>query len=183
MSTTKIRMMSNALIYVGHTAINAVSEAPDGVANLYDSVYEGLLTNGAFRWSFARTQKALSRLTAAPLNRFDFAYQLPGDLIVPIGLYPATRYKIYGTKLYTNATAPELDYIYRADESVLPAYFVDAMEHALAAAFAKPVTEDEATADYYQRLAEKKLAKAKYADSQGDTTEAIMDNPFIDVRY
>ena len=75
-----VSICSNALLLIGHSKISALSESEQAEA-FYDSTYEDFLTQ--HKWKFSTVKSvSLSRLTATPQNEFDYAYQLPTDMLI-----------------------------------------------------------------------------------------------------
>jgi hypothetical protein len=180
---TKIAIISKALILCGEPPLNSLSDDRYGAtvgANLFELIYENELQ--ANRWRFACGKIALSRLVATPLNQYQYAYQLPPTMLLPLGVYPKQDYEIYSDRIYTNATSFELEYIFKPDITACPAYFTKLLTLALASLMIKPITES----DTAQQLMEKKYnaqrAIAQFADAQGRPAKAIVDSPFTDVR-
>jgi hypothetical protein len=184
MATTNIEICSNALIMIGHGAISSFTDGGAGAntaAALYDTTYESLLSQ--YRWRFASAKKSLNRLVAAPLNEFEYAYQMPANYIVAVGISSGVDYEIYEDKLYTNASAIDLEYIFKPSESKLPGYFQRLLEFNLASIFAIPVTDNSTKAEEYRKMYEVQLRQARYTDSQSRPANAIMDSPLIEARY
>ena len=182
---TSIDLASNALLLIGEETISSFTDDSTAAlvaANLYEPTYESLLT--LHPWRFASSKATLSRLTATPVNEWSYAYQLPADFLVAQHIDDATeKYQIYGNKLYSDNTTIVLDYTYKPDESLLPAYFAELLEYRLAAVFAIPITESATKGDYYASLAEKQLAKSKTIDSQMSPSSAPDGNsPLINFR-
>jgi len=165
---TDIDIASNALLLIGENPIASFTE--DTVSaliagNLYNPTYESLLT--LHPWRFASTKAELSRLTEAPTNQWNYAFQLPADFLVAQHVDEGNdNYQIYGAQLYSNNKTMILDYTYKPDESFLPAYFTELLELRLSAVFAIPITESATRGEYYAKLAEKQLQRAKTIDSQ-----------------
>jgi hypothetical protein len=134
------------------------------------------------RWRFAIRKVALSKLSAAPLNEWQYQYQLPSDYVLSVRVFPEVEFEIYGDKLVSNQDALSMDYLYNATESQFPSYFVKVMELYLAAQFAIPITDDTSKADVYGKFFLQALAQARYTDSQGRPSAGISDAPFIMVR-
>lgn len=174
-----VSMCSNAMLLIGHSAISALSESEHAEA-FYLTTYEDLLTQ--HRWNFATTKVALSRLAAAPLNEYNYKYQLPVGFLLLDRTYPATNYKIFKDELHSNMTEVEIDYRFRVAEGFLPPYFVTLMEYNLAMKFAVPVTESEKKADTYRKMYNDQLRRAKFLDSQSAPVDDNQDQPFVQVR-
>ncbi len=182
---TAIDLASNALLLIGEETISSFTDDSTAAlvaANLYDLTYESLLT--LHPWRFASSKATLSRLTATPVNEWDYAYQLPADFMVAQHIDDANeKYQIFGDKLYSNNTSIVLDYTFKPDESLLPAYFAELLEYRLAAVFAIPITESATKGDYYASLGERQLSKAKTIDSMMTPSSAPAGNsPLINAR-
>jgi len=182
-NTTDVQIASNALILLGHQPIASFTEPTAGAevaSNLYQSSYDSMLTT--YRWRFATKKAQLARLSAAPINEWSYAYQLPTDLLYVINTQSSSNYEIYGDKLYTNAQTESIDYIYSVSPDKLPAYYVKALELFLAMQFAIPVTGDTDKATIYQRMYEKQMKVARYTDSTQRPQDSFVDSPYTDVR-
>jgi len=180
---TDISMCSNALLLIGHDTISAFTDPGAGAkvaSNLYTTTYENLLT--LHRWRFASAKSSLSKLTATPLNEWTNAFSLPSGYLTAIKVYPNTDFEIYENKLYANTATIELDYIFKPDESRLPAYFVKLMEFHLATQFSIPVTDNSTKAEEYRNMYEDQLRRSKFVDSQARPNDAIVSSPFTEVR-
>jgi len=117
-----------------------------------------------------------------PLNTWQYQYQLPTDFILASGVNGSLNYEIYGDKLYSNDSEIELDYIYRADESLMPVWFQQVLEYNLAFKFAIPVTGTSSKQESYYTLFMKELVRAKNIDSSSRTNNAVISSPFVEVR-
>ena len=180
---TDISMCSNALLLIGHSTISSFTDPGSGpvvASNLYETTYENMLT--LHRWRFATSKAALSRLTATPLNEWDYAFTLPSDYLMMVRVYPDADYELYENKLFSNQQEVEIDYVFKPDESRLPPYFVKLMEFHLAAQFAIPITDNSTKAEEFRKMFEDQLRRAKYIDSQSRPGDAIVDSPFLESR-
>ncbi len=181
---TDIEICSNALIMIGHGAIASFTDGGAGAntaAALYETTYESLLSQ--HRWRFAAAKITLSRVTSSPLNEWTYAYQLPANYIAGFGIHPRVDYEIYEDKLLSNMDTIDLDYIFKPDESKIPAHFQRLLEFSLASIFAIPVTDNSSKAAEYRKMYEDQLRRAKYIDSQARPSDAIIDSPLVDARY
>ena len=183
---SKINLISNALILIGDNPINTLtgnSRAQQVAANLYDNIVQNELTK--HRWGFARRKAQLSLTTEEPLDDdFQSIYQLPSDLLVLIKLNPNVNYQIYGDKVYSNLSQElHCDYIRNVPESEWPIYFAKMIEYALATDFAPSIRDSAASADRMsaQYLNASRMARA--TDSMQHPQTAIVDKPFIQVRF
>lgn len=181
-TNTKIGLLSKALILCGESPLNSLSDNRYGAtvgSGLFEVIYETELQSN--RWRFATTKRALSRLASAPLNEWQYAYQLPSDMLLPIGVYPVVTngYEIYGDRIYTNQSSVELDFLFKPDITAVPAYFSLLMVYALAKDMIKPITESDTAAQLMTAKYNTQRPKALYADAQGRPNRPIYDSPFI----
>lgn len=180
---TKIGLISKALVLLGETPLNSLSDNRYGAtvgANMFELIYENELQSN--RWRFACAKKSLSRLVAVPLNEWEYAFQLPTDMLLPIGVFPYAPYEIYATHLYTDETAIDLEYMFKPDVTAVPAYFSTLMVYALARDMAKPITESDAAVSVFQNKYVMQRDRALFADAQGRPNSAITYSPFTDNR-
>lgn len=182
---TKLEMASNALLLLGDEPItDFLGKGAGTVAmdQLYETTYVAMLTSA--NWGFSRTQLILVENVTPPLiDSFRFSYDLPADQIAILGLRSNQEYKLYtGDLLYTNDSAPELDYFLRTPEAQLPAYFVKLMEIELAARACIAVTDNASRAEALRSQARDEWFVAAGIDAHNDTNEAIVSSPFTEVR-
>lgn len=188
-ASTPLDICSRALILIGAEPISSfddgTTEATVAV-NMYEDVVQSALVNS--RWRFATNQKVINRLTDAPTGRYDYAYQLPSDMIM---LHGATvngnliEYQVYGDKLYADTTETDVvivDYSFRASEVNFPSYFTLAVEFSLAIIFATSIARDASLAGLMTERAESAMAKARSLDSQQQTTRKLETSRFLTAR-
>lgn len=180
---TKIKIISDALILCGETPLNTLSDNRYGAtvgSNLFEVIYEAELQSN--RWRFASAKASLSRLVDVPLNEWQYAFQLPSDMLLPIGVYPRTSYEIYADHLYANQQTVEMDYLFKPAVSSLPAFFRLLMVYAMAKDMIKPISESDQAVVIMTNKYNIQRNKAMFADSQGRPSRGIIDSPFTDVR-
>lgn len=178
-----IEIASNALVRIGVPPISSFNEggAAGVVAgNLYEPTIRALLTD--HRWRFASAKRQLAQLTAAPLNEWQYAYQLPSDMIMLYRVYPGTEYEIYEDKLYSQENTIEIDYLFRAPEPLFSPYFQLACEYKLASEFALTVTSNRSLAETYEIKYQDTMKKARFADSQSRPADRVEILDYIKVR-
>lgn len=183
-STSAIQISSNALILLGHPPISSFDEPGAGAqasSNLYEQSYLNLLT--IHRWRFATKKAQLARLSEAPLNGYQYKFQLPPDLLYLIKKDEGFKYEVFGDELHSNNLAEEIDYIYRVNEDNLPPYFIKMFEFFFAAQLAIPVVGNTSRADYYANLYEMQLKRAKFADSSQRPGDTFLQSPYTQARY
>jgi hypothetical protein len=198
-TSTKVGLISNALVLCGEKPLNSISDTRYGAsvgAQLFDLIYENELQSN--RWRFTCTKAALALLNVIPPNEWQYAYQLPTDMLMPIGIWgvgPTQLYEIYSNHLYTNCTSnpgpqgganqtPVLtfDYQFKPDVSVCPSYFTTLLTYALAKDMIKPITESDTAAGIMEKKYMLQRNRAMFADAQGRPNRALQDRPFIQVR-
>ena len=188
MNYTAISLSSRALVKLGASDIASFNEATTEAkvaAQLYDPTLEGLLAQ--YPWRFALAQSTLNRLAQNPTADYQYAYQLPNNLIRILSAgngYKSSglNYKIVKERLYTNAEHVVISYIFRPSEDLFPPFFVSALIAKLAAEFCLPLTESTTRTDYMLKLADEELKAAKLADSQQSVPSCFQDFSLIEVR-
>lgn len=176
---TKIGLISDALILCGEKPASSLTEDRYGVtvmANLFELVYEEELQSN--RWRFASAKYTLSQLVDAPLNQWQYAYQLPAEMLLALHVYPPVPYEIYADHLYTNASSIEMDGLFKPEVSELPAYFGALMVHRLARDGIKALTESDTAAQLMASAYMQQRARALYADAQGRPATPLVHSPF-----
>lgn len=162
--TTSVGYCNQALNLLGEGVIASFEEGSDKAltcALQYDRILYTLLTMAI--WRFASKKRQLSRLVAAPVNEWQYQYQLPSDLLVgPDGVFNSsavgaaplqTGWEIFNQAVFTNEQAIYIDYRYRPNESQFPVWFGSLLVMALAGAFAKAITDQEELAREYNQRA------------------------------
>lgn len=188
MALSAIALSSRALLKIGAATIASFDEGSaeaEVAANLYPPVRDALLSSHP--WNFATGQVTLPRLAALPIADYAYAYQLPADFLRALSAGIGGRgfgitYRIAENRLHTDADEAVLTYVFRPDEMSFPPFFAQALIARLAAEFCIPLTESSARAELLYKLAEDEFRRAKLADGQQDTPQAITDFPLVDVR-
>ena len=178
-----IDIASNALVRIGVPPISSFTEggaAGIAAANLYEPTVRSLLTEN--RWRFAAAKRSLAQLTAKPLNEWTHAYQMPSDLLLLYRVHPRQNYEIFEDKIYSDSASLSVDYLFRAPESLFPAYFQLACEYKLASEFALIVTSNRSLSEVYEVKYLDQMKRARFADAQGRPADAIQSIDYLDVR-
>lgn len=182
-TATKIQMISNALVLCGEKPLSSLSDNRYGAtvgANLFETLYENEIQSN--RWRFACTKRQLGQLTSSPLNEWQNVFQLPSDMLLPLGAYPRCEYEIYGNHVYTNAASFALEYMFKPEVSSVPSYFNLLMVYQLAQNMIKPITESDNAVTLMTKAYVRQRGVAMFADAQGRPNKAIVDSPFTQVR-
>lgn len=180
---TKIGILSDALVLLGEKPLETLTDNRYGAtvgSNLFELIYENELQSN--NWRFASDKAALAQLVAVPLNEWSYAYQLPTNLLNVVGVYPQTPYEIYATKIFTNASSFEIDYIFKPEVSALPAFFALLLTYALARDMVKPITESDNGVAVFEEKYIRQRDRALFADAQGRPNRGIVHSPFTAVR-
>ena len=181
---SNIDIASNALQMIGSKSISSFDDPGAGAAvakALYEPLLEAMLTNTY--WRFAIKKSSLNRLSQEPLNEWKYAFQIPTDNLKIEKVYQVRNYQIYRNLIYTDISAIDIDYVYRVEESLFPAYFTLAFTYKLASEFALAVTDNDKKNALYEQKHMSALADAMAADAQQHPQVSIQDQPFTDVRF
>jgi len=180
---TSIEICSNALVRIGTPPISSFTEGGaqgQAASNLYEPTVRALLSE--YNWRFASAKRTLPRLTSSPLNDWEYAFQLPSDLLVLYRTFPNVNYQIYEDKIYSNVSEMDIDYLMRANETLFPAYFQLALEYKLASEFALIVTSNRSLAETYERKYMEQSKKARFADAQQSPAVSVQSFDYTEVR-
>lgn len=183
MAATSIEICSRALVLLGTTPIASFDDPGAGaqVSNLlYESTLKSLIAS--HRWNFTKKKAILSKLVAAPLNTYNYQYQLPSDYLTMVKTADDSSYEIQGDKLLSDRDSLEIDYIYRPNETLFPPLFTETLEFYLAAKFAVPVTDSKTNAELYLGFYNTQIKKAKAVDSQSVPTYQLNQTDYLSVR-
>lgn len=183
-TTADVKIASNGLQLLGHTAITSFTEGSAGAeiaSALYDISYDALLED--YRWRFATKTTQLARLAVPKNVNFDYSFQLPSDLLYLQRVTDRNlNYEIYEDTLQTNQTTVSIDYTYNIAADKLPPSYVLALQFLLAAQFALPITGSESKAKLYYGMHQTQLKKARFIDATQRPVQSFEDNPYVDVR-
>lgn len=161
--TNSTELVNVALTRLGEAPISSISGSDDKstlVANQYEIVRTSVLARRT--WRFARKKAKLSKLSAAPVNEYDNAFQLPPDLIHgPFAVYdsessnvrPVHGWELFGNEILANFDTCVIDYgADVTDVQRWPAYFRELIVLAMCASLAAEITDsDGLTSEFYQR--------------------------------
>lgn len=198
---TDLKVCSDALLMLGSGSISSFNEGTDS-SNVCDRIYPGVKksTLQAYPWSFSFKKAQLARTTNTPVNQYKYEYVLPSDRLgtirrayssTAIGANTFTDWVIQGDKLLTNEETIVIDYQFEPTESVMPAYFIQLLKYMMAWHLATPITDQDAKAVYWQRIAVGDPSEnmrggyfrtATTIDGQGNTNPTFEDFSLIAVR-
>ena len=181
---SQIDIVSNALVLIGHPPISSFDPDQGAGATVGSALYETALNYllSTTYWRFTMKQQQLNKLTATPLNNWQFAYQLPTDMITLYRVDPRSNYQIFEDKLFTNIDSIAADYSHRVADTALPTYFVQAFQYKLAGDFAIAITNDVNKNQLYEAKFRQEIQIAMAADARNHPAVSIVDQPFTDIR-
>ena len=181
---SEISICSNALLLLAHPPINSFSDVGAGAIlakNLFPNAYKTFLS--ASKWNFATKQQKLSQLSEVPLNTdFNYAYQMPSDVLRVNTTYPINDYSIQGNTLLSNESSLKLEYQALVNAIDIPPVAIEALQFFMASKMAYPLTNDGKKTQLYSELYAKALQKAVFVDSQNDVNLGFLDNTLVEVR-
>lgn len=165
MAASAVDICSQALDLIGGPA-PITSFTDNNVAavcgRLYDTEMNALL--GGYPWRFAMKHADLQRESTTPAGRYTYEFTMPTDIVQP-GVFELYRSNSIGEPTFSDYTlglnanggqviltdeaALFMVYTIRPPESQWPPHFYKLATLAMAAKVAKPVTEDQNTAEYW----------------------------------
>ena len=157
---TDVSICSEALILLGQTAITSFDDGTAGAgaaSKIYPKVKSSTL--GMYPWTFTLAKVQLGQLSATPTNVWQYAYQLPSQMLtgVPrrvfasdnVGATVIKEYEIQGNQLLTDQTKIYVDYQQVVNEQAMPDYFVKLLTYQMALHVAIPITDHSTILDTY----------------------------------
>lgn len=199
---TDLSICSDALILLGASPISSFTEGSDAAQacdRLYPDLRDTMLSTYVWSWTLKKSQ--IARLSTDPINEWEYAYQLPGDMLSGVlavfetsGTNERSRrygWEVYGDQLYTNMETAFIDYQATISETKMPNYFVRLLRTALAGELAIVVTDQAAKADYFRTQAFGSpgengrgglMREAMNIDARGQSTQIVEDYSLIEVR-
>jgi hypothetical protein len=162
---TAVRLVNEALLRLAADEIVSFDEdtqKADICERSYDAVIVKLL--GMRQWRFATRKFELSRLAAAPIAGWTYAYQIPAEAFnhnSPWAVYPSDatggapfrQYEIFEDKLYADSTEIFADFTIEPTVDMFPPTFRELVILALCAVLAPPITTQADLAKFYTEQA------------------------------
>lgn len=173
----------------------------------YSNIKRALLESK--RWSVARREQRLTRLTKKPVTRYQYVYQLPADYLRVLDVNavsepvvedsvtqpdlksrPIRDFEIAGNELYTSAEYVSLTYTANVDESLLSDLFVQALAVKLAARIAPALGEARMAGEliglskeYENEAWLMDLRQSRSGENSDFDYRSTFENPQINERY
>jgi hypothetical protein len=161
-------------------ALGGTSKHAQVMREHYDAVVQFCFTRT--NWRFATAKVALNKLSAAPLNRWAAAWQLPTDHLKTLTTWPPSNYELANRQLLTNETTRlEIDYIRLIEEGYWPSWFTRLVVAELVKRTCRPITGDAVDQDMKDELRAAE-SDAFFQDAGQQPNQTIQSNDFIDVR-
>jgi hypothetical protein len=193
MPRTAIDICNRALSRIGAEDIASLDDESEGArscAREYEDTLRAALTapgGRPFRWAFATTQAALTRLSATPVARHAYAWQIPLDCLqlhaILVNDTPIEFARLDDKVFCDYDDGVVAEYTFQADPDALPAAFVEALVAELAGKLATSLLDNEGLAERLGAEAERRWAGARSADSQAHTSRRIRANRLTTGRF
>lgn len=188
MTASAVSICSNALLMLGDNPINSFEDTGDRArlaSNLWAPAMDYVLRSHP--WNCAVQQVVLSPDADAPPFGFAYKFTLPGDWLRTLCVgEPGERpdFKIRAGKLHMHSNVCKLEYIFRNDNpATWDASLVWAMTTAMRAIFAYGISQSSSLEQVIDQALREVLRRARAADGQEETNEALDDNPLRDARF
>lgn len=188
MTASAVSICSNALLMLGDNPINSLEEPSDRArlaANLWESARDYVLRSHP--WNCAVKQVVLAPDVVGPPFGFAYQFTLPGDWLRTLCVgEPGERpdFKIRSGKLHMHSNVCKLEYIFRNDNpATWDTMLVWAMTAAMRSIFAYGISQSASLEQVIDQGLREVLRRARAADGQEETNEALDDNPLRDARF
>jgi len=180
-SATNVEVANIAMVSIGGKPFASfdVGTTESNVAStLYELYVQSELASG--RWNFAKNQAALNKLVAAPTEGYDYAYQLPTDLLTLTSVTfsdQPIKFERIGNLIYTNQNNSNDDvvatYTWRRAEIDWPPHFEQFIVDGLSHKFAVALGLEKWIVDSLAVGADTKKRDTRREDSQGQTAQRM----------
>jgi hypothetical protein len=200
-SLSKFDLCNRALVRIGANTITDFSSSTvesETAAQEYDARAEERLSGimpgfpppggAAHEWRFAMKIADLGSPSAtAPADKWDYAYNLPADLLAIRAVRRSDlpiNYDRVGHQLLCDDDADVvIEYTFRQTEANFPAYFTAAFVEDLADFFALAVKRDGGLAESHRKTAIGLWAAARHADSKARTPQVFKASRIVAARF
>jgi len=184
---SQVEICNLALRSLGAVSIASIDEDSENARKMeagYNMYLRALLR--MHPWSFAKKEVALSQLAETPiLEDYTYIYELPPDFVRlnKTSVEPDYSHKIKGRRLYSNADAVSIEYVYFCEDSALyDDAFVEAFAAKLAAELAYSITRDKDIEKLRKQEFQIKLNYAKNMNAQEITPDSPQQDEWLNSR-
>jgi hypothetical protein len=187
MPLTEVQIISGALAKLGKKPISVLGQ--DDMSIVAQQALEQILPTRLAQnsWRFAtRIVQLAQNVLAPPVSDWQYSYQLPGDFLKHIRMYPQNwAYEFYNNGLiYSNLNGPIwMEYVYLPLITALPDWFTQYIIWEVAAQLALSSAQNAQFAPLCLAQRDIELAKAMAADAQNRPQTPLASSPVISNRF
>ena len=184
--TSRVEICNRALDKLGSAPITSLQDnvkSARACARMFEAVRDAELRD--HQWNFAITRTSLPALEERPVYGFARQYQLPGDCLKVVAVFPQGDWKVEGRKVLTDLPTPlRITYVKQAvDPSEFDALFVETLAARLAVELCESLTQSNtkkrmALEDYAQAV-----RRARRIDAVEGTADALEETSWIKARF
>lgn len=185
---TKLSICSSASLLLGHRPITAFDGSTD-VARLSDALFDST-RDSALRshpWNCATKRVSITADATAPTFDYQYRFAIPSDYvrILQVGeLGFEEDYVIEAGWILANVDPILVRYIYKnTDPSTYDPLLVEALEYAMAAKMAFPLTGSASMQQAMENKFQQVLKRARAVDGQDNPPETMGDFYLVNARF
>lgn len=188
MATSSVEICNDALILVGATMINDLSDDTKEAIlcnEQYAKARDQLLSSHP--WNFAITRYQASADADLPTGWEDgewaYAFTLPSDVLRILDIDTDSEWAKEGEKLFTDYDPVFIKYIAQiTDTTIYSKHFEKALAHELAVKICYALTQSATAVQALSALRDSAVAEARSLDAQEGSTRTVGASDFIDSR-
>ena len=188
MAVSKVSIINKALAHLGERPITSLSEGTVA-STIADAIFENSVREVLFEhpWRFAHKRAVLAATGTTPAFEWTHEFELPNDFIRMVKTYPeypdTFPHAIEGDKMYTNTSAPQVEYIAYIEEAGLyTPGFVTVLALHLAYHMAPRVKDSARDTQALFELYENRLNRMRSLDSQQGTPDEPKQDEWLGAR-
>jgi len=189
MGTSKLDIINLALLRIGESPIQSLDEAstPARTAKLlYDNSRRAILRD--YDWNFAMKTAPLATVESDVSGCY--AFVVPADCLRVVEVFQSEGsqrssiwFRVYGKRIYTHEYVPFVKYVKdEEDTSFFDSKFSEALTYKLAGELAMSVKQSESLMASMLNAYQNLVATAA-TESQDEYDPALIENPYVEVRY
>lgn len=184
---SEVAICNSALIKLGAERINSLGDNTKN-ARLCNELYATLRDEmvRSHPWNFAIKRASLAPDATTPDFEFDNRFQVPGDFLRLLALYPEgdmIPYRLEGQFILANDTELLIKYIAQiTDTSQFPSSFSESLSYKIAANLAYSITQSTTVVQLMEAKLEGSLRDARSFDAQENTGDRVVADSFLQAR-